>query len=313
MIQVENLTKTFGTTVAVDDISFKVEQGEIVGFLGPNGAGKTTTMRILTAFMPATSGKASVGGHDVFRDSLEVRRIVGYAPEGMPLYPEMRVLEYLNFRGRIKELDRRRRKIRVAECMERCGVREVERKLIGQLSKGYRQRVGLADALLADPPVLILDEPTIGLDPNQIRHVRSMIRDLGGDHTVLLSTHILPEVEMVCGRVIIINKGKLVLQDTPSNVAQRRWGGGDLLLEVKGPPERVRAVLRQISGTREVVYKGGDPVGRYTVKAEKNADIREEVFRRIAKNEWVLLEMRRATISLEDIFVSLTTEEAHDA
>ncbi len=309
MIRVENLTKNYGTTVAIDDISFQVEKGEIVGFLGPNGAGKTTTMRILTGFMPATAGRAFIGGHDVFRDSLPARRLIGYVPEGMPLYPEMRVREYLNYRARIKEVERRQRKSRVAECMERCGVHKVERKLIGQLSKGYRQRVGLADALLSDPPVLILDEPTLGLDPIQIRQVRSMIKNLGGDHTVLLSTHILPEVEMTCGRVLIINKGKLVLQDTPANVAQRRWGGGNLLLEVKGPPESVRAALQAIPGVREVSYEGGDPVARFTLKPEKTLDLREQVFRKIARNEWVLLEMRRETISLEDIFVSLTTEE----
>jgi len=308
-IQVEHLTKRYGTTVAVDDLSFEVEKGEIVGFLGPNGAGKTTTMRILTGFMPATSGTVRVGGYDVFSDSLAVRRRIGYVPEGMPLYPEMRVCEYLNFRARVKGVPRHARKRRISEVMERCGITDVQRKLIGSLSKGYRQRVGLAEALVHDPPILILDEPTIGLDPNQIRQVRQMIKDLGGSHTILLSTHILPEVEMTCGRVMIIHQGRLIVSDTPENVARHHLGATNLILEVRGPGENVCSALASIEGVHDVKWNGAQPVGRFTVVPEKGRDVREAIFRRIVHNGWVLLEMRPERISLEEIFYKLTTQE----
>jgi len=309
-IDVQHLTKRFGNTVAVDDISFSVDKGEVVGFLGPNGAGKTTTMRILTCFMPATNGNAKVAGHDVFTESLDVRRNVGYMPEGMAIYPEMRVKEYLRFRAGLKGIGRRDRKERVAEVMDRCGIADVERKLVGYLSKGYRQRVGLAEALIHDPPILILDEPTIGLDPNQIRQVRQLISDLGEDHTVLLSTHILSEVEMVCGRVIIINRGKVVLQDTPDNVAKQRMGGGSVVLEVRGPGKAVQAALETVAGVDAVHWDGKEPVGRFTVTPRRGTDVREDLFRRIAKNEWALREMRHEMISLEEIFAELTAAES---
>ena len=220
MIEVEHLTKRYGNIVAVDDISFGIEKGEVVGFLGPNGAGKTTVMRILTAFIPATSGKARVAGFDPFWESLNVRRNVGYLPENVPLYREMRVSEYLFHRARLKDVPACERKLRVGEVIERCGIREVAHRVIGHLSKGYRQRVGLADALVNDPPILILDEPTVGLDPNQVRLVREMIRDLGQRRTVLLSTHILSEVEMICPRVIIISGGRIVAQDRAENLTR---------------------------------------------------------------------------------------------
>jgi len=222
MIDVQHLTKAYGDFVAVDDISFHVGEGEIVGLLGPNGAGKTTTMRILTCFVPATSGRATVAGYDIFRQSLEVRRVIGYLPENNPLYPEMRVTEYLKFRARLKDVPRKVRKARIDEVLERCGATDFARQVIGTLSKGQRQRVGLADCLLHNPKILILDEPTVGLDPNQIRHVRHLIRELGSAHTVLISTHILPEVESVCERFIIIHEGKIARQMTMDEL--RRQG-----------------------------------------------------------------------------------------
>jgi ABC-2 type transport system ATP-binding protein len=324
MIQVEQLTKRYGPTVAVDGISFQVEQGEIVGFLGPNGAGKTTTMRILTCFLPATSGRVTIAGHEVFSDSLEVRRNIGYLPESAPLYPEMRVREYLAYRARIKEVPGRERRMRVEYAMDRCGVAEAERTLIGSLSKGYRQRVGLADALVSDPPVLILDEPTIGLDPNQVRLVRDLIRDLGQKHTVLLSTHILPEVEMVCGRVIIIQSGKLVFQDTLANIARQSSGGGKVVVEARvgpGEAEKAAAVLEAAPGVLRVLRpaspvetgraEGGSPWAVFEIEVMPGADVREEVGRRMVRNGWALRELRKEQPSLEDIFVRLTTGDSH--
>jgi ABC-2 type transport system ATP-binding protein len=319
MIEVEQLTKRYGPTTAVDGITFQVEQGEIVGFLGPNGAGKTTTMRILTCYLPATSGRVTIAGHEVFGDSLEVRRNIGYLPEGVPLYPEMRVREYLAYRARIKEVPERERRMRVEYVMDRCGVADAERKLIGSLSKGYRQRVGLADALVSDPPVLILDEPTIGLDPNQVRLVRDLIRDLGQKHTVLLSTHILPEVEMVCGRVIIIQSGKLVFQDTLANIARQPSGGGKVVVEARVGPaaaEKAAAVLKEIPGVLHVhrpasPAEGGAPWSVFEIDVMPGADVREEVGRRMVANGWALRELRKEQPSLEDIFVRLTTSDNH--
>ena len=221
LIEVKNLTKRFGKIVAVDDVSFTVDRGEVVGFLGPNGAGKSTVMRVLTAFTPATSGSVRVAGFDPFWESMQVRQRVGYLPENVPLYREMRVVEYLFHRARLKDVPACERKRRVGEVLDRCGINEVAQRVIGQLSKGYRQRVGLADALVNDPPILILDEPTVGLDPNQVRLVREMIRDLGERHTVLLSTHILSEVEMVCPRVLVISGGRIVAEDTTQNLKKR--------------------------------------------------------------------------------------------
>ena len=307
MIKVDQLVKIYGPTVAVDGISFAVERGEIVGFLGPNGAGKTTTMRILAGFLPATSGHASVAGHDVFRESLDVRRSIGYMPEGVPLYPEMRVAEYLAYRARIKNVPRAARKTRVAEVMERCGVTEVRRKLIAGLSKGYRQRVGLAEALVHDPPVLILDEPTIGLDPNQIRQVRRFIRELGDGHTVLLSTHILPEVEMTCDRVIIIHNGRLVFQDRLENITGH--DGTAVILEVRAPAADALNALRKIPGVRNMESEQAGEFVRLRLLADSGADIREQVFQLVAQNGWMLRELRGERPALEEIFVRLTTKE----
>ena len=310
VIEVSQLTKRYGNTIAVDDISFSVGQGEIVGFLGPNGAGKSTTMRILTCFMPATDGAATVMGHDTFRQSLDVRRCIGYMPEGVPLYPEMRVTEYLKFRAAIKGVPRGDRKQRVGEVLERCGVKEVRRKLIGQLSKGYRQRVGLADALVADPPILILDEPTIGLDPNQIRSVRNLIRELGEKHTILLSTHILPEVEATCSRVLVINQGRIVFTESLEAIRKQGAESASIKVEVRAPEKQARTVLTDIAGVETVKVDGQeDGVVLLTVKTRGGADVREEISQRMAKNGWALRELRRESVTLEDIFVRITAGE----
>jgi ABC-2 type transport system ATP-binding protein len=304
MIEVVDLTRRYGRTTAVEGVSFEVERGRIVGFLGPNGAGKSTTMRILAGYMPATSGTASVAGHEVHRESLEARRNLGYLPEGVPLYPEMRVEEYLAYRARIKGVPRRERRGRIQEVMERCAVTDARRRLIGALSKGYRQRVGLAEALLHDPPVLILDEPTIGLDPNQIRQVRELIRGLGADHTILLSTHILPEVEMVCDRVIIIHNGRLVFEDSLGHIGG--GAGAKVVVECRAPAERAEAVFRAVPGVREVRRRTEGDFGLFEISASPGEDVREAIHRRVVENGWELRELRAERPSLEEIFVRYT-------
>ncbi len=248
MIEVEGLTKRYGRATAVDGVSFKVEKGEILGFLGPNGAGKTTTMRILTCYLPPTEGAARVAGHDVFSQPMEVKKRVGYLPETPPLYPDMEVADYLDFCAKIKGVPAKERRTRVADAIEKCRVGDVRDKLIAKLSKGYRQRVGLAQAILHNPDVLILDEPTAGLDPKQIIETRDLIRGLGGSHTVVLSTHILPEVSMTCGRVVIINKGRVVAEDTPDNLTRRLKGAGVTRIEVRGDQAAVLEAVRAVSG-----------------------------------------------------------------
>lgn len=312
MIKVENLTKRYADKLAVDNISFEVQEGEVLGFLGPNGAGKSTTMRILTCFIPATSGFAWVAGNDVFTDSLKVREQIGYLPENVPLYLDMRVNEYLAFRAELKKVPRRERRSKIGECLERCGIVEVQNQMVGTLSKGYRQRVGLADTLIHDPKILVLDEPTIGLDPNQIRQVRQLIKELGEKHTILLSTHILPEVEMICGRVIIIDKGRLVADDTPVNLLAKLKGGTVLKLQAKGPVQPIEKAVKGIAGVMKVEVKaGGDTVGDFVVEAEKGRDVREEIFKTFVKNNWVLLEMKKEAVTLEDVFHQLTTKEEY--
>ena len=309
MIEVKNLSKYYGRVTAIDDVSFRVKKGEILGFLGPNAAGKTTTMRILACFLPASGGEARVAGHDVFSESMAVRKLVGYLPENVPLYNDMRVWEYLTYRARLKEIPRNSLRERVGEVMGKCWITDVRNRLIGVLSKGYRQRVGLASAIIHDPPVLILDEPTIGLDPNQIRETRKLIRELGGEHTILLSTHILPEVEMTCERVVIINKGKVVAVDTPANLTQQ-WGkGARISLEVKGPGEAIKEALEKAPGVKSVKWEGKAGTNRYRVSGRKERDIREEVSRAITGAGGVILEMRPEAVSLEDVFVHITTQE----
>jgi ABC-2 type transport system ATP-binding protein len=310
VIEVEHLTKVFNGRKAVDDITFKVEKGEILGFLGPNGAGKTTTMRILTCFMPATDGTARVGGYDVFEESLEVRKRIGYLPESPPLYPEMSVQSYLDFVARIKGAGSQR-KAQVDEVMQKCSIADVRNRIIGKLSKGYKQRVGLAQSLLNNPEVLILDEPTIGLDPKQIFEVRSLIKALAGDHTVILSTHILPEVSMTCSRVVIINNGKLVAIDTPEGLAHQVKGADRIAVTVDGPAEAVRTQLQTVDGVLSVQTTGGGDgkPSSYTVECKPNQDPRRELAAAVVSQGWGLLELRGVSVSLEDVFINLITSE----
>ncbi len=306
MIQVDNLTKFFGPVLAVDHISFRVSQGEIVGFLGPNGAGKTTTMRILTSYLPATSGIVRVAGYDVMTQSMDVRRHIGYLPESVPLYPEMRVEEYLSYRAKLKGVERKERQKRIDFCLDRCRMREVRRRLLGTLSKGYRQRVGLADAMIHDPPILILDEPTAGLDPVQIRETLALIKELGNEHTILLSTHILSEVEAICERVIIINVGRLGL----AKKLQELETDAVIVLEVRGPAEAVTNVLRTTEGVTEVEPEtlGNGLVG-FEIRTQDGQDLRETLSQRVVKNGWTIrrLDLRRP--KLEDRFLEVLREE----
>jgi len=316
MISVESLTKRFADAEAVRGISFHVDKGEIVGLLGPNGAGKTTTMRMLTCYVPPTSGRARVAGFDIDEQSVQVRQSVGYLPESVPLYGEMRVEEYLRFRARLKGVSRAAVAGRLDYVMGRCGLGDVRVRIIDHLSKGYRQRVGLAEALLHNPPILILDEPTVGLDPNQIRQVRELIRDLGREHTIILSSHILPEVEQICGRVIIIAKGRIVAEDRTSALREAMGGGARLELEVKadsGAPGVLEALgaVPGVAAAREAEAEGeASATVRASLECAPGQDPREEIFRLAVARGWVLLGLTRRQLSLEDIFVNLTTREA---
>jgi ABC-2 type transport system ATP-binding protein len=296
VIKVENLT----------NISFEVGKGEIVGFLGPNGAGKSTTMRILSSFMPATSGRASIAGYDVFENSMEARTHLGYMPENVPLYTDMRVSEYLAYRAKLKGVTGRRLKERVGDVKELCGLADVENRIVNTLSKGYRQRVGLADALVHEPDLLILDEPTIGLDPNQIRSVRELIKNLGRHHTILISTHILPEVEATCSRVIIINRGRIEASDTPDNLRRQLRGAGGIRLEANPGNEDGVAELQKIAGVKDVTVTEDGEWKLFLVRAEANVDLREEVFRLAADRRWRVRELAQRGATLEDVFVEMT-------
>lgn len=311
MIRVKDLTKRYVGRTAVDHISFEVEKGEIVGFLGQNGAGKTTTIRILTGYLPPSSGFASIAGHDVFRDSMEARRCIGYMPENVPLYADMRVREYLTFRAALKGLRGREVKRGVEEVMNLCGLTEMRKKMIGALSKGFRQRVGLADALVHSPELLILDEPTNGLDPNQIRRVRDLIKRLGLKHTIFLSTHILSEVEVTCDRVIILDRGKVKACDTPRNLVEKLRTAGTLTFEIKADPRLASDKLKKIPQVRKVIRDHeSDGWVTFTLRVESSGDIREELSQLAADNHWPLRELHRKTASLEDVFVELTQSEA---
>ncbi|MBI3097228.1 MAG: ATP-binding cassette domain-containing protein [Planctomycetes bacterium] len=309
MIDVDHITKRFAGVTAVEDASFAVAKGEILGFLGPNGAGKTTTMRILSAYFPPTSGRCTVAGFDVVRDSLEVRRRVGYMPENVPLYPEMRVSEYLYYRARLKGVARRDRRPRFERVVEQCALQEVKDRVIGQLSKGYRQRVGIADACIADPPVLILDEPTIGLDPNQIRETRGLIKGLAHAHTVILSTHILPEVEMTCTRAAVIHRGRIMAVDTTERLTRGLSGGRRVVGELVGAPTGVESKLRAAAGGGTVSARARDGFTEFSVECAGEADPRAEVFRCAAANGWTLRELRFERRTLEEVFAQITRRE----
>ena len=315
MITVQGLTKRYARTVAVDNVSFEVTKGEIVGFLGPNGAGKTTTMRVLTSFLPPTDVTAKVAGYDVLEQPMEVKRRIGYLPETPPLYPEMEVIEYLTFVGQLKQLRGAELKKRVDYVIERCSVGDVRTKLIGKLSKGYRQRVGLAQAIVHNPDVLILDEPTAGLDPKQINETRELIQSLAGDHTIILSTHILPEVEQTCEKVIIINKGKVVAIDSVHNLQNRARGAESVRVEVEGrdsalDPTRVLQRLEQVPGVSRVVQKEThENRGVFEVESLKDRFIRGDLARAVVESGWNLNELRPEAMSLEEVFLQLTGGE----
>src|SRR5215813_13177885 len=291
-------------------MSFEVKKGEILGFLGPNGAGKTTTMRIITGFMPASDGSVRVDGFDVFDNPIDVRKRIGYLPENPPLYLDMNVISYLRFVAKIKGVPKEKIGAEITRVMERVNIIDVQERIIAKLSKGYKQRVGLAQALLNDPPVLILDEPTIGLDPKQIHEVRELIKDLAGSHTVVLSTHILPEVEHTCHRVIIIDRGKIVAVDTPQNLRTQLQGGERVTVEVQGPVSEIMSKLRAMSGVVTVQkVSDNDGLHRLQIEGEQKKDIRSELARTIVQNGWGLYELQSASMSLEDIFLKLTTAE----
>lgn len=319
MIKVDGLTKRYARTVAVDNISFEVEKGRIVGFLGPNGAGKTTTMRILTCFLPPTRGSVEVAGFDVLDQPMEVKRRIGYLPETPPLYPEMEVIEYLNFVARLKGIPGPDVKGRVDQVLERCAIGDVRDTLLGKLSKGYRQRVGLAQAIIHNPDVLVLDEPTAGLDPKQIIETRELIKKLAGDHTIILSTHILPEVEQTCEQVIIISKGKLVATDTVENLTRRLQGVESVAVEVEGRDSRldvdlVRQRLEQVPGVSRVVPKeSGENRGAFEVESLQGRTIRSSLARAVIEGGWNLTELRPVAFSLEEVFLQLTATEQEAA
>lgn len=317
MIVVRELTKVYGQTLAVDHISFEVGKGQIVGFLGPNGAGKSTTLKILTCYLPPTSGGATVNGFDIFHQSEQVRENLGYLPENVPLYTEMKVREYLDFRARLRRMDRATRRQRIDYVLERCWLKPVEHKTISHLSKGYRQRVGLADALLHNPAVLILDEPTVGLDPTQIRETRKLIKDLGGHHTVILSTHILPEVEATCDRAIVISAGRIVAQGSPDELRASRRLTARVLVECRGPRAEIEAALLRVSGVSKVEILDGEShngsEAKYVtaaLRAKDGYDIREEAARTVIQHGWPLREIRLEHATLEEFFVQVTADQA---
>jgi ABC-2 type transport system ATP-binding protein len=310
VIDVQHITKRYGRVTAVDDVSFRVERGEILGFLGPNGAGKTTTMRILTGYMPPSEGRAAVAGFDIFDRPIEAKRRIGYLPETPPLYPDMTVREYLDFVGRIKGVPPRERKDRVVAVMQKVHVADMADRHCGKLSKGYRQRVGIAQALIHNPDVLILDEPTAGLDPKQIIETRELIRSLAGDHTIVLSTHILPEVSQTCQRVVIINKGRVVAVDTPHNLTERLKGVETMFVQVDAGSEDAAVALQTVPGvTRVTVSEQPGLAGAYEVESDHGVDVRRDLARTVVTRGWGLLELRPMRMSLEDVFLQVTTEE----
>ena len=306
MIVVKDLTKYYGSFAAIQNLNFEVADGEIVGFLGPNAAGKTTTLKILAGYMPPTSGFASVHGYDCVTQSLSARKSLGYLPETVPLYPDLSVTQFLDFAAQAKGLDHRQRRLEVDRAIGDCSLEEVKNALVGVLSKGFRQRVGLAQALLGRPPLLILDEPTIGLDPAQIVEIRELIRQLAGDHTVILSSHILPEVSQLCQRVIIINRGQIVASDTPANLTHQLNRDARVHLVVKGPVPEVQAALQAVPGVKTV---RGQENGTFTLEADLDSEVRPELARCVIQRGWDLLELKTQEFTLEDVFINLVTEE----
>jgi ABC-2 type transport system ATP-binding protein len=325
MIEVENLTKQYGNFTAIEDVTFNVDEGEVVGFLGPNAAGKTTTMRILTCYMPATNGTVKIAGYDVFQNPLEVRKHIGYLPENVPLYTEMSVESYIDFMAKIRSVPRNLRRQRVDSVIEACGLGRFRNRLIGRLSKGYRQRVGLAQSLVHNPPVLILDEPTIGLDPKQIIEIRNLIKNLGGDHTVILSTHILPEASMICSRIVVINEGRIAgtvkLKDGKVVMIEFRATGkivnleesGNISLKVQGPSGKIISRLKLNPQVTDVLFEQEeDDVGTYVVIHEAGVDIRAELTSTIVYSGWGLLELRPVEMTLEEAFLELIRENVSE-
>ena len=318
MIEARDLTKYYGNFPAIENVSFEIQKGEIVGFLGPNAAGKTTTMRIITGFMPPTSGSVAVAGHDVVDKSREARKLIGYLPETVPLYTDMTVEAYLNFMGTLRGMNPKRIKVRIGEVIDISRLGDYRRTIIGKLSKGYRQRVGLAQAVLHEPEVLVLDEPTIGIDPIQVVETRNLIKDLGQEHTIILSSHILPEVSMVCQRVLIIHEGQIMAEDTPRNLAERLQGAERMEVEIRGPEPQVTKAIQGIRGVLSVTHttdgeaQGGDQRITYSVEATRGLDLRSTISRVVISNGWSLLTIQLVSMSLEDIFLKLTTDEELD-
>ena len=309
MIEVKDLTKYYGSYIAIENVSFEVSKGEILGFLGPNAAGKTTTMRIITGFMPPSSGTASVAGYDVVDKSLEARRYIGYLPETVPLYTDMTVQGYLNFMGTVRGMHPKRIKARTGDVVGICRLEDYYNTLIGKLSKGFRQRVGIAQAILHEPEVLVLDEPTIGIDPIQVVETRSLIQELGRDHTIILSSHILPEVSMVCHRVLIIHEGQIVAEDTPQSLGERLQGVEKVVAEVRGPEPQVTKALSDVRGVVNISHHGDGERNTYMVEAQRGLDLRSTVARVVVSNGWGLLSLQLVGMSLEEIFLKLTTSE----
>ena len=310
MIEARGLTKYYGDFPAIEDVSFTAEPGEVIGFLGPNGAGKTTTMRIITGFTPPTAGTAIVAGHDVQEEPLAARAAIGYLPETVPLYTDMTVREYLHYMGELRGMRKARIRSRVDDVFGLCRLEEYTDSLISKLSKGYRQRVGIAQAILHEPPVLVLDEPTIGIDPRQVVETRQIIRGLGGDHTVILSTHILPEVSMVCDRILIIHEGRIVVMDTAEQLSARLGGVSRVVMDVRGPRDQIQKALAQVEGVVEVSLSDAGGRQQFVIECSANrGDLRVELAKQVAENGWGLVEMRAMGLSLEEIFLRLTTED----
>lgn len=313
MIEVKNLTKYYGSFVAIENLSFEVKKGEILGFLGPNGAGKTTTMRIITGFMPPTHGTATIDGNDVVEQSLEARKLLGYLPESVPLYADMTVEGYLNYMGTLRGMNPKRIKVRTGEVIGVCRLGDYRKTFIGKLSKGFKQRVGVAQAIIHEPQVLVLDEPTIGIDPIQVVETRNLIKELGRDHTIILSTHILPEVSMVCKRVLILHEGQIMAEDSPHNLADRLQGVERVQLEARGPESEITKALKAIRGVMEVSSTSDDDRHTYTVEAKRGLDLRSTISKVIISNGWSLLTIQLVGMSLEEIFLKLTTSEELEA